>query len=182
VSDGVFTSRGLERPPLYLARIGRFSEHGRGWEVEFIHHKLFLNNPTQYDARLNKFEVTHGFNMFLVNRSWLSQRWEGVAYRLGAGTNYVHPDVRFDDNLDGIPDRNNYNSGDNVLLEDWRVGYHWGGYALHASIAKVWSFNNWRMVVEPKLYHSKLQFPVNDGHVLLSNSSASLYVSVGYQF
>jgi hypothetical protein len=182
VNDGKLTSRGLERPPLYTARIGRVNSMGRGWELEFIHHKLFLDNPTQYDPRLHKFEITHGFNMFLLNRTLQSKRWPGIEYRLGVGTNYVHPDVRFDDDLDGSPDRNNYVSGNNVLLDDWRVGYHWGGYAVHASIAKVWQLKHWRFTVEPKFYHSGLTFPVNDGYVELTNSSASVYVSAGYQF
>jgi hypothetical protein len=181
VENGRFSSRGLERPWLYALRIGALGET-TGWELELIHHKLHLDDSRSYDPRLAHFEITHGYNFFLINHIRLSQRWQGVEYRLGAGTNYVHPDVRFDDDLDGRVDRSNYVTGNNVLLSDWRVGYHWGGYAVQASVAKTWMREGWALMVEPKLHHNQVTVPVDDGQVSLANTSLGLYVSLGYQF
>lgn len=181
IEDARFSSRGLERPWLYAFRIGKLDDHS-GWELELIHHKLHLDNPRSYDPRLANFEITHGYNFFLINHIRRSQHWQGVEYRLGAGTNYVHPDVRFDDDLDGNVDRSNYLTGNNFLLADWRVGYHWGGYALQASIAKTWQQGGWVAMIEPKLHHNHVAVPVDDGEVSLANTSLGLYVSLGYQF
>lgn len=48
-------------PIYYQARISRWQER-RSWELEMIHHKLYLDNTT---SEVPKFNISHGFNLFL---------------------------------------------------------------------------------------------------------------------
>ena len=36
------------------------------WQLQFIHHKLYLMNPPKV---IQHFEITHGFNLFTLNQS-----------------------------------------------------------------------------------------------------------------
>ena len=82
-----FSARWATRPfttPIYWAvRLGRSGARG-GWEVELVHHKIYLENP---DAVVSRFEITHGFNLATVHRTWIRSGW---ILRAGAGAVVAH--------------------------------------------------------------------------------------------
>ena len=75
----------LVLPVYYDARVSRWEE-GRSWELEFTHHKLYLNNTT---GEVQKFNISHGFNLLMVNRGFDRQEFR---YRGGAGVVIAHPE------------------------------------------------------------------------------------------
>lgn len=78
-----YDTRGLEKPLYYMLRVGRWSGVS-GWEVSFIHHKLYLRNPP---SGVSSLSVSHGFNIATVNRAFRAGGW---VYRYGAGPVITH--------------------------------------------------------------------------------------------
>jgi len=72
-------------PIYYDGRISRWQD-GKSWELEMIHHKLYLDNTT---SEVPKFNISHGFNLFFVNRGFERKSFR---YRAGAGVVVTHPE------------------------------------------------------------------------------------------
>ena len=53
-------------PVYWNIRLGRW-QNGKLWEVEIIHHKLYLDNTT---SEIRKFNISHGFNLIMLNRGF----------------------------------------------------------------------------------------------------------------
>ncbi|HRP06918.1 MAG TPA: hypothetical protein PLL69_00390 [Gemmatimonadales bacterium] len=68
----------------YSARVARWSGSS-AWALEYMHHKLYLDNPTE---EVPRFRITNGVNNLLVERHWRRRGWElGV----GAGPAFAVP-------------------------------------------------------------------------------------------
>lgn len=72
---GHYSVRPLQDSPYYVYRFGHWKER-RGWIVEFVHHKAYLDNPQQ---GVEAFEVTHGYNLITANRAWLFREFRLIA-------------------------------------------------------------------------------------------------------
>ena len=69
--------------PYYAARLSLWSGSG-AWELQLIHHKAYLSNT---DAEIERFEVTHGYNLVTFNRAFTLGRFIG---RAGLGFVVAH--------------------------------------------------------------------------------------------
>ncbi len=78
-----YDTKGFDSPLYYTVRGARWKQE-RAWELSFIHHKLFLRNPP---AGVTALSVSHGFNMFTLNRAFRNGNW---VYRFGAGPVITH--------------------------------------------------------------------------------------------
>jgi hypothetical protein len=84
-----FRARYRTRPwhgsPYYSYRLGY-----KQWSAELVHHKLYLQNPP---PEIQHFEVSHGYNMVMVNRSlpWVEM---SNTFRVGIGLVIGHPEGR----------------------------------------------------------------------------------------
>jgi hypothetical protein len=87
--DATWEGRPFEDAPYYAARIARWGPTA-GWELELMHHKLYLERPIGIVDRL---EISHGYNLLLFGRSWRNGRWVS---RLGAGPVIAHPESTVD--------------------------------------------------------------------------------------
>jgi hypothetical protein len=74
-------------PIYYDLRFSRW-QNGKSWELEMIHHKLYLDNTTQ---EVQKFNISHGFNILFVNRGI---EVNSFRYRAGVGMVIAHPESR----------------------------------------------------------------------------------------
>lgn len=167
-------------PPLYYSLKVAKWENNSAWEIEHTHHKVYLDNSSSYDSRLYRFEITDGYNLFMLNRV-KPMKWENTYYRLGVGTVIAHPDIHFDDNSDGVEDRTNFQRGDGAFPAIWKDGYRWGGYAIQAAIQKSFPINDKnRISIEGKLVNGAIYLSVDDGHVYVPNNSIHFVVSYGY--
>lgn len=80
-----YETRPFHLPPYYLLRVGRWKKL-RAWELEFIHHKLYLtNNPPE----VKKFTITNGYNLLTLNFAYLLKQ---IILRAGIGVVIAHPE------------------------------------------------------------------------------------------
>ena len=81
--DADYETRPFEDAIYYGYRVSRQNKK-HAWEVEFLHHKIYLtNNPPE----IQHFEVSHGYNMLFLNHAWIF----GPNYiRAGAGPVISH--------------------------------------------------------------------------------------------
>ncbi|WP_422380291.1 hypothetical protein [Marinicellulosiphila megalodicopiae] len=183
LKDVQFSSHGFQAPILYTIRIGKENIGLKNyWELEHIHHKLYIDDIQSINSKLTKFEITDGYNLFLINKVFEHTEIKHAMFRLGIGTIYTHPDIHFDDDQDGQTDRTNFERGNGVFPTIWKDGYHWGGYAIQASIAKQWKIKQFRIAAELKAYHGAANIPVDDGHVFVPTTSANASLVLGYSF
>jgi hypothetical protein len=83
--DAEYESKALESPLYYTLRFALFDARG-AWELQFIHHKIYLVNATE---EVERFEISHGFNIFTANRAFPAGPLD---LRVGAGLVLGHPD------------------------------------------------------------------------------------------
>jgi hypothetical protein len=81
-----YETRPLTPPPYYLIRLGRW-QNCKAWELEFIHHKLYLQNNPPF---VKQFTITNGYNLVTINRAWSTRNH--VIFRLGLGAVITHPE------------------------------------------------------------------------------------------
>jgi len=58
--------------PYYAGRV-TFWRGNAGWEIEVIHHRLFLSNTT---SEIERFEIHYGYSYLLVGRAWRARGFE----------------------------------------------------------------------------------------------------------
>jgi hypothetical protein len=80
-----YSSKPFTTPFCWVWRIGRWSDN-RSWELQAIHHKLYLDNKPQ---EVGSFSITHGLNLITINRGWLMSDY---VVRAGAGIVLAHPE------------------------------------------------------------------------------------------
>jgi hypothetical protein len=84
---GDYETRGFEGPLHYAWRITRW-QADRGWELQLLHHKLYLRNrPPQVEA----LSISHGFNIVSIGRAYALDPWR---FRFGLGPVIAHPEAR----------------------------------------------------------------------------------------
>jgi hypothetical protein len=64
--DARYDTRPFTGSPYYSARLGWWKGRS-GWELQFLHHKLYLANPS---GEVSHLEISHGYNMVTLNRAW----------------------------------------------------------------------------------------------------------------
>jgi len=68
--------------PYYAVLIGTSK-----WEIQLIHHKIYLKNPT---PEIQHFAVSHGYNILSLNKLY---RGENFEKRIGGGVILSHPET-----------------------------------------------------------------------------------------
>ncbi|MDZ7332129.1 MAG: hypothetical protein ONB13_00875 [candidate division KSB1 bacterium] len=74
------------QPPIYYAMKASRYAGADGWEFEFIHLKIDLKNKNE---DIQRFEVSHGFNLFTLLRSWKRRNFD---WQIGGGLVLAHPE------------------------------------------------------------------------------------------
>jgi hypothetical protein len=85
--EGDYETRGLEGPLHYAWRISRWNDD-KAWELQLLHHKLYLQDPPNPIEALS---VSHGFNIITVNRAFEFDQWRA---RVGVGPVLAHAEAR----------------------------------------------------------------------------------------
>ena len=159
-----FDSRPFEIPIFWDWRIGYWSG-SNGWELEAIHHKLFLRNKP---PEVQQFDISHGINFVIINRCFLK---DGFIFKAGAGISLAHPEnvVRGKklDEQRGIFEQGYYISGPALLFS--------AGKRLYL-IEKIF------FSVEAKLALSYSNVPVADGTADVYNIAAMITFGIGTDF
>lgn len=160
-----YETRPFEKPLYWAFRFG-FNRGERGaWELQFIHHKIHLTNPTE---EIQHFEITHGFNLFTVNRSF-----EGlpITFRVGAGLVFAHAESV----IRGHPW---YDEGG-----VFGSGYHVTGPALIAGLGKDFHLTSRLFIgLEGQLIAAWAKVPIAEGEAKAPNVAIHGLIGLGYRF
>jgi hypothetical protein len=144
-------TRPLRDAPYYALRLGRWS-HGRAWELELLHHKLYLDDPP---AEVQRFEISHGFNLVALLRAVPRG---AVLWRLGGGLVIAHPETTI---------RGRAAPEDATNLGG---GYHLAGGVLQTSIgARRPLGRHFHVAAEAKLTLAYAEVPVAGGEATVPN-------------
>jgi len=152
--------------PYFALRFARW-DGDSAWELDWIHHRLFLENPP---PEVQYFAIHFGYNYVLLGRGW---RQDGFSVHVGVGPMFTNPVSTVRGQYrpaagDGLPDAGYYLSGigAEVALEKefrlWRGAY----FALQAAltVADAWSV------------------PIANGHANVPNVALHGQAGFGYRF
>jgi hypothetical protein len=122
---------------------------------------------------MTSWEVTDGFNFFMLNKAW-KKKEENIILRLGGGFVIAHPDVT----IDG---ENNRGQGNGAIT--FGTGYHLAGFVVQASAQKIFEINKkWYWGTEAKISYAKAYINVPGGGVFVQNRAVHLDFGLGYRF
>ncbi|HEA26109.1 MAG TPA: hypothetical protein ENH92_03215 [Ectothiorhodospiraceae bacterium] len=151
ISDAKYDTKAWSTLAPYTdIRYTRWDDGGKtGWEAEILHHKLFLQNkPANVDA----FAISHGYNMFTINRVWKKNDY---ILRAGGGFVLTHPETiiygtKFDADGGGF------------------FGFYLKGWTVQLAIEKRYPiqsgwFKGMSLFTEAKLTTSRTTIPISDG-------------------
>lgn len=85
INKAIYRSEPLNDPYYWDWRFSRW-KNNRSVEFEAIHHKIYLANKP---ADVQRFGISHGFNILTVNRGWRNRI---CIFRAGLGSVLVHPE------------------------------------------------------------------------------------------
>jgi hypothetical protein len=138
---------------------------GSRWEIELIHHKLYLQNRP---PEVQRFQVTHGFNFITLNHCW---SWQGFDLRAGAGMILTHPETEIRDKA--FPE-----NGDFLGL-----GFYPSGVGGQAGLDRRFRLNKrFDLVAEGKFTGAVARIPIADGTADISNLALHGLLGVMYRF
>lgn len=146
-------TRSFDPPLYYTARAGRW-DGPRAWELELVHHKVYLEDaPPGVE-----FAVSHGLNFLLLNRA---RREGGWLWRGGLGPVIAHPETKI---------RGRTLKGG---------GYYLSGAAAQLSLERRLTIWNLFLSLEAKATLAWARVPVAGGHASLLNPAFHALVGVG---
>jgi hypothetical protein len=163
--DAEYETRSFDLP-LYWAIRFDWGMTGSRWELQFVHHKIYLENTTE---EVESFEITHGFNMFTLNRAF-DRKY--AVLRVGAGVVIGHSESVVRGVHDSGHDRGIFNTG-----------YELAGPALLAGVGRSFSiYSGFFFTPEIQLSAAWARVGVADGKATTTNVALHLMLGVGYSF
>jgi hypothetical protein len=159
--DADYATKPFEFPVYYALRLAHLRARG-AWELQFIHHKIHLENTTE---EVERFEITDGFNILTVNRAFPAGP---VDLRVGAGVVIAHADSRI---------RGLSTSGGGIL----DTGYEVGGPAILAGAGKRFRLSErWIGALETQVTLARARVSVANGEAATTNVAFHIMFGVGY--
>jgi hypothetical protein len=159
-----YETRGFRSPLYYAIRGSRWRSLGdgaAGWEVQLVHHKLYLENPPAGVASLS---ISHGYNILTFNGAWRTGNW---IYRFGAGPVITH--------AEGTINNVSYNGG-----------YKLSGAAMIAGLGRRFYFGKQLFLSAEGMASAAYAKPKMDGtlNAELKASNIALHglAGLGYEF
>jgi hypothetical protein len=150
-----YETRPFEGPLYYAVRVGRPDPRG-AWELETIHHKVFLKNPT---SEVQDFSVSHGYNLVTVARAW---NLGGGLVRLGLGGVLGH--------------------AESTVRGRHLERYRWTGSSLVAGVERRFDLGaRWFWDVEGKVSAARAVVPVAGGTADVPNFALHGLVGLGFR-
>ena len=148
--------------PYYSWRFSLDDRYG-AWEVQHLHHRLFLSNTT---PEVESFAVHYGYNFFLLGRSW---RMDDLILHASGGVIVTSPAGRIRGQT--------FNSGDPGILD---VGYDLSGTGASVAASRNWNLSKHVFVLmDVALLAGKATVPIADGTAKVPNLSFHGHVGIG---
>lgn len=157
-----YETRPFADVPYYDIKVG-MARSPWSFELELIHHKLYLVNPPDEVSRL---EITHGYNPLLVN---CVRDLVGLKLRAGAGILIAHPETTV--------------RGQRLPETGGVLGWYVSGPAAQVGISKYLEFGRHFFAgVEGKFVGAWARVPIAEGSADVPNLSLHGLASVGWRF
>ena len=158
-----WSTRPLSGSPYYAWRLTWW--HGaRAWALEFVHHKIYLENPP---PEVQRFEITHGYNLLALAHRW---RDGSLGYTLGAGVVIGYPETTV---------RGRSQAGGGLFGSR----YHLAGATLLAGVGERLKLSQrFYASAEGKLTAAYARMPISGGHVTAPNVAVHVLVGLGGTF
>jgi hypothetical protein len=159
-----YDTEGFTLPVYWDMRLGHW-QNEQLWEIELIHHKLYLDNTT---AEVQKFNISHGFNMLMMNRGLKKNAFR---YRFGAGIVLAHPESI-------VRGKEFGNSTD-----DWDTGYFLTGPVFNLAVSRPIRLGS-RFYINPeaKTTFAYSHIRISQGHANVYNLAFHLILGFGVDF
>jgi hypothetical protein len=158
-----YREHAFEGFPYYTLRVGRWS-NDRAWELELVHHKIYLDDPP---SGVQRFSISNGFNIVTVNRAWDVRKF---VWRFGAGLVVTHPESTVRDKP--------FDESKGILGQ----GFYISGGAIQGALGKqIFLWKGLFASVEGKLTVSFVRVPIVDGHADVPNVAGHFLVGLGYR-
>ncbi len=163
IDSAEYDDKPLYDAPYYNWRVGLWKEN-KAWEIELIHHKLYLMNPT---PEIDYFNISHGYNLVTLNRAWDAK---GAIWRLGGGFVLAHPESRiYGKELD--------------WSNDYLDGFYAAGPTMQATAGKRWyGWGDTFVALEAKFTASYAEVPVFDGKAYVPNLAFHAIFMIGFDW
>lgn len=159
-----YKTKPMSLPLYYVLRIAEWNRKG-AWELEIIHHKLFLKNKP---PEVQRFSITHGYNLLFVNRAW---KYHEIILRLGSGIVMAHPETTV---------RNKRYSEKKGIL---KLGYYVSGPLIQVAFEQqINVYKQLFLSIEGKLTGSFTRIPIADGKADVINLAFHGLFGFGFQF
>lgn len=162
-----YATRPLADAPYYAYRVG--GGRGHAVEAELVHHKLYLTNP---QPPVERFEVTHGYNLVLGNVAIPTNGWRA---RLGVGLVIAHPEGR-------IAGRTPGQRGGRARTR-LGGGYHLAGVTTQLALGRRYPLGAGATALtvapEAKLTAAFARVPLEDGSLLVPNVAVHALAGLG---
>lgn len=157
---GAFSTRSFAPPaPYYDVRLGLWNADDEAWEIELLHHKLYLDNVSD---QVQMFNMTFGYNMIFINRAKkLIDNWY---IRYGVGPVIPHPQSIVNGQVSNV----------------WYALAGAGGQV--ALQYKYPLLKNFHLTGEVKATGALTVVPISNGAAVIPNVAAHLLFGVGLDF
>lgn len=159
-----YANRPFETPIHWVVRLS-LRGNGGAWELQHLHHKLYLRNRP---PEVERFDITHGYNVLTLNRSW---RRGGLGLRGGLGVVIAHPEST-------VRGRR-FGPGQGIFGLDQYLT----GPALIVGASYEWSIGR-RVFLAPEIQLSaaRARVPIHDGEASAPNVAAHFLFGLGWRF
>jgi len=149
-------TRPFEAAPYYAARVALWSQR-RGWELQLLHHKIYLTNGP---PEVEHFEVSHGWNLITIQRA---SRGRILDWRLGAGAVVAHAEGRIRGREVGTGD------------------YHLSGAGALVGAGKSFAISRrFFATAEGQVTFSWARVPIEEGHARTANIAFHALFGLGF--
>lgn len=164
ISNADFYTEPFTLPPYWDWRFSRISDNSF-FELEAIHHKLYLSNKP---LDVQRFSISHGFNMFFINYGKIYKK---IFFRAGIGVVFSHPETTIR----------------NFAFEDQgeflNTNYYLSGPILNTGISRRWYFlKRIFLTTEIKYTLGYASVPIALGHAKIFTSSFQFNAGLGFDF
>lgn len=162
-----YDNKPFEDALYYMMRVGMWGGDGNAWEIELIHHKLYLSNPP---SSIQSMEMTHGYNLITINRAWMMEG--DYIFRLGAGIVLPH--------LEGSTKSGREFEGEEIFGQE----FAFGGPTVQTAVSKRFYITKTIFAnLEGKLTASYAKFDMEGGgEVVAPNIAAHAILSFGFDY
>ena len=154
-------TRPLDEAPYYAVRVGLWNRR-RGWELQLLHHKVYLTNGP---PEIERFEVSHGWTLLTLQRATRGRPFD---WRLGVGAVIGYPEGR----IRGEP----ANPEDGIFGS----GYYLSGAGALAGAGRTFTITRrFFASTEAQLTYSWASVPIAKGHARTANFALHVLLGLG---